>query len=129
MRLLGPQGQIMKGAILIMGFVELLKKRAKENIKTIVLPETEDMRTLEATDKILKEGVAKIVLIGNEETIKAKAAEGGFDISGATIVDPETSDRTQAYIDKFVEFKSKKRQDTGEGKRESFTHSIRTMVL
>ena len=45
------------------------------------------MRTLEATDKILKEGVAKIVLIGNEETIKAKAAEGGFDISGATIVE------------------------------------------
>ena len=42
-----------------MGFVEVLKKRAKENIKTIVLPETEDMRTLEATDKILKEGVAK----------------------------------------------------------------------
>ena len=91
-----------------MGFVELLKKRAKENIKTIVLPETEDMRTLEATDKILKEGVAKIVLIGNEETIKAKAAEGGFDISGATIVDPETSDRTQAYIDKFVELRAKK---------------------
>ena len=91
-----------------MGFVEVLKKRAKENIKTIVLPETEDMRTLEATDKILKEGIAKIVLIGNEETIKAKAAEGGFDISGATIVDPETSDRTQAYIDKFVELRAKK---------------------
>ena len=50
-----------------MGFVELLKKRAKESVKTIVLPETEDMRTLEATDKILKEGVAKIILIGNEE--------------------------------------------------------------
>ena len=44
----------------------------------------------------------------NEETIKAKAAEGGFDISGATIVDPETSDRTQAYIDKFVELRAKK---------------------
>ena len=91
-----------------MGFVDLLKERAKKSIKTIVLPETEDMRTLEATDKILKEGVAKIVLIGNEETIKAKAAEGGFDISGATIVDPETSDRTQAYIDKFVELRAKK---------------------
>ena len=53
-----------------MGFVELLKKRAKESVKTIVLPETEDMRTLEATDKILKEGVAKIILIGNEEEIR-----------------------------------------------------------
>ena len=91
-----------------MGFVELLKKRAKESVKTIVLPETEDMRTLEATDKILKEGVAKIILIGNEEEINKKAAEGGFDISGAQIVDPEKSDRTQAYIDKFVELRAKK---------------------
>jgi phosphate acetyltransferase len=93
---------------LIMGFVDLLKERAKKSIKTIVLPETEDMRTIEATDKILKEGVAKIILIGNEEEINKKAAEGGFDISGATIVDPETSDRTQAYIDKFVELRAKK---------------------
>ena len=91
-----------------MGFVELLKKRAKESVKTIVLPETEDMRTLEATDKILKEGVAKIILIGNEEEINKKAAEGGFDISGAQIVDPEKSDRTQAYIEKFVELRAKK---------------------
>ena len=91
-----------------MGFVDLLKERAKKSIKTIVLPETEDMRTIEATDKILKEGVAKIILIGNEEEINKKAAEGGFDISGATIVDPETSDRTQAYIDKFVELRAKK---------------------
>ena len=79
-----------------MGFVELLKKRAKESVKTIVLPETEDMRTLEATDKILKEGVAKIILIGNEEEINKKAAEGGFDISGAQIVDPE-KDRIIVY--------------------------------
>ena len=43
-----------------MGFVDLLKERAKKSSKTIVLPETEDMRTIEATDKILKEGVAKI---------------------------------------------------------------------
>ena len=57
-----------------MGYVEVLKKRAKESIKTIVLPETEDMRTIEAADKILKEGIAKIILIGNEEAINKKAA-------------------------------------------------------
>ena len=91
-----------------MGFIDTIKARAKADKKTIVLPETEDMRTLEATDKILKEGVAKIILIGNEEEINKKAAEGGFDISGAQIVDPEKSDRTQAYIDKFVELRAKK---------------------
>ena len=35
-----------------MGFIDLLKDRARSNVKTIVLPETEDMRTLEATEKI-----------------------------------------------------------------------------
>ena len=91
-----------------MGFVDLLKERAKKSIKTIVLPETEDMRTLEAADKILKEGIAKLVLVGNEEAVKKSAAEGGFDISGAQIVDPATSEKTQGYIDKLVELRQKK---------------------
>ncbi|MDY5023047.1 MAG: phosphate acetyltransferase [Blautia sp.] len=91
-----------------MGFIDLLKDRARSNVKTIVLPETEDMRTLEATEKILKEGIAKVVLVGNEETVKKSAAEGGFDITGAQIVDPATSDKTAAYIDKLVELRQKK---------------------
>ena len=91
-----------------MGFIDTLKERAKTNIKTIVLPETEDNRTLEAADKVLKEGIAKLVLIGNEEKVKKAAEEGGYDISGAEIIDPETSEKTQGYIDKFVELRAKK---------------------
>ena len=90
-----------------MGFIDVIKNRAKANVKTIVLPETEDMRTLEAADKVLKEGIAKLILIGNEEKVKKSAAEGGFDISGAQIVDPETSEKTQGYIDKLVELRQK----------------------
>ena len=45
-----------------MGFIDTLKERAKANVKTIVLPETEDKRTLAATEKILKEGIAKVIL-------------------------------------------------------------------
>ncbi|MGN0582445.1 MAG: phosphate acyltransferase, partial [Oscillospiraceae bacterium] len=91
-----------------MGFIDVLKEKAKSSVKTIVLPETEDMRTLEATEKILKEGIAKVVLVGNEETVKKSAAEGGFDITGAQIVDPATSEKTQGYIDKLVELRQKK---------------------
>ena len=61
-----------------------------------------------AADKILKEGIAKLVLVGNEEAVKKSAAEGGFDISGAQIVDPATSEKTQGYIDKLVELRQKK---------------------
>ena len=89
-----------------MAFIDILKAKAKANKKTIVLPETEDRRTYEAAAQILAEGFANIVLVGSEEAVK-KGSEG-LDISGAIIVDPATSDKTQGYIDKLVELRSKK---------------------
>ena len=81
-----------------MGFIDVLKDRARASVKTIVLPETEDIRTLDATEKILKEGIAKVILIGNEEAVRKSAAEGGFNISGAEIVDPATSEKQGAIL-------------------------------
>ena len=46
-----------------MSFIETIKQRAKQNIKTIVLPEAEDIRTLKATEIVLREKYAKIILI------------------------------------------------------------------
>ena len=89
-----------------MSFIDTIKARAKADIKTIVLPETEDRRTYEAAAQVLKEGIAKIVLVGSEEAVK-KGSEG-LDLTGAIIVDPATSDRTDAYVDKLVELRSKK---------------------
>ena len=89
-----------------MGFIDTIKARAKADKKVIVLPETEDRRTYEATAQILKDGIADVVLVGSEEAIK-KGSEG-LDISGAKIVDPATSEKTQGYIDKLVELRSKK---------------------
>lgn len=89
-----------------MGFIDEIKAKAKLNVKTIVLPETEDIRTYEAAEKVLKEGTANLVLIGSEEEIAKN--KGSFDITGATIVDPATSDKTAAYIAKLVELRQKK---------------------
>lgn len=89
-----------------MGFIDEIKAKAKSNVKTIVLPETEDARTYEAAEKILKEGTAKLVLIGSEDEIAKN--KGAFDISGAVIVDPATSDKTESYIAKLVELRQKK---------------------
>ncbi len=89
-----------------MGFIDEIKAKAKSNVQTIVLPETEDARTYEAAEKVLKEGTAKLILIGSEEEIAKN--KGSFDISGATIVDPATSDKTEAYIAKLVELREKK---------------------
>ena len=89
-----------------MGFIDDIKERAKQNMKTIVLPESDDRRTLEAASKILAEGVSDIILIGNEETI-AKGAEG-LDLSKARIIDPNHTDKLQQYIDLLVEVRKKK---------------------
>ncbi len=74
-----------------MTFIEEIKKRAKTDIKTIILPEATDIRILKATDTILKDGFAKIILLGNEEEILKRAKEDNLDISRAIIENPETS--------------------------------------
>ena len=89
-----------------MGFIDVIKEKAKADKKTIVLPETEDKRTYEAAEAVLKEGTANLVLVGSKEEIEKNGA--GFDISGATIVDPATYEKTEAYIAKLVELRQKK---------------------
>ena len=73
-----------------MDFIETIKQRAKQDKKTIVLPEAEDIRTLKATEIALKEKYANIILIGNEKNIKEKAKENNINIKEATIIDPTT---------------------------------------
>ena len=89
-----------------MAIIDVLKEKAKADKKTIVLPESEDRRTYEAAAKILKEGIADILLVGSEEDVKKNGE--GLDLTGIKVVDPATSDRTAAYIDKLVELRSKK---------------------
>ena len=63
-----------------MSFIESIKQRAKQNIKTIVLPEATDIRVLEATQMVLKEGFANIILIGNPDEIKNLANKNDINI-------------------------------------------------
>lgn len=78
-----------------MDFVEALKEKAKKAGKTIVLCEGEDKRVVEAAAKIVKEGIARIILIGTEEECRSVAPEA--DLSGVQIVNPAESDKTDAY--------------------------------
>ena len=89
-----------------MSFIETIKERARADKKTIVLPETEDRRTLEAAAQLIKEDICNVILVGTEEAVKA--GSDGLDLSGATVVDPAVSDKTAGYIDKLVELRSKK---------------------
>jgi len=89
-------------------FIDKLKMRAKADMKTIVLAEGEDIRTLEAADMVLKEGYANIVILGNADKIAEMAKEANLDISKATVIDPETSEKTAEYANKFYEMRKAK---------------------
>lgn len=91
-----------------MSFINGIKERAKQDIKTIVLPESEDERTLRAVAKILEEKTANLILIGEEATIKADAEKYGVNIDGATIINPETSDKLEEYVSTLYELRKAK---------------------
>ena len=76
-----------------------LLEKAAENRQRIVLPEGTGERILNATDIILRRGVADITLLGREEEIRAKASKLGINIDGATIIDPPQS----VHYDEFVQ--------------------------
>lgn len=89
-----------------MGFIDVIKERAKQDKKRIVLPESMDRRTFEAAANVLKEGVAELIIIGTPEEVKANSE--GLDISKATIIDPHTYEKTNEYIDLLVELRKNK---------------------
>lgn len=81
---------------------------AKSNKKTIVLPEGTEDRTLVAVQEIQKQGFAYPVLIGNEDEINEKAKSLDVDLNGVRIIDPDKSDRLEAYVEAFYELRKKK---------------------
>ena len=91
-----------------MSFINDIKRRAKQDIKTIILPESNDLRVIKATEQVLKERYSDIILIGNKEEIKKLAQENNIDISKAKIVDPLKSDKFSEYAEKFYELRKAK---------------------
>ena len=89
-----------------MSLLDEIKAKAAKLKKTIVLCEGEDKRVVEAAAQITKEGIAKIVLIGNEAECKKVAPD--VDLTGITLVDPLTSDKTTAYADMLYEARKAK---------------------
>ena len=73
-----------------MNFIEKIKNRVREEKKKIVLPESNDIRVIEAATIIKKEGFADVILIGKEDEVISFANSNGFDIKGIEIIDPSS---------------------------------------
>ena len=91
-----------------MPYIDLIKEKARSDKKTIVLPETNDKRTLIATSHILKEGIANIIMIGNEDKIMDGAGWLEVELDGATIIDPEKTEKLDDYVNLLYETRKNK---------------------
>ena len=91
-----------------MSMIEKVYAKARADVKRIVLPEGEEERTLLAAAKLKAEGLAEPILLGKEETIRREAGRVGADLRGLTLLDPETSEKTEAYADALYELRKAK---------------------
>ncbi len=80
-------------------FLNRMKDKARADVRTIVLPEGEDPRTIAAARTIIDEGLAKLVILGDPSTI---------DVPGATVLDPKTAPKHDEYAQAFAELRKKK---------------------
>ncbi|MBR6523595.1 MAG: phosphate acetyltransferase [Clostridia bacterium] len=87
-------------------FLTRIKERARADKKTIILPESMDRRIYEAAEMILNEDIANIIIIGTPEEVEANSK--GLDISKATIINPFTYEKTEEYLNLFVELRKAK---------------------
>lgn len=91
-----------------MHLVDQIKAKARQNLQTVVLPEGYDSRMVEAAGKIVADGLAKVALLGNADTLNAKAAELGVSLDGVSLIEPKNSALLDSYAAELVEIRKKK---------------------
>lgn len=89
-----------------MSVLEQLKQKARADKKRILLPEATDLRVIQAASMAIKEGIAEVIVIGSRDEILKNA--GSVGLSGATIIDPRTSEKRQQYSEAFYELRKSK---------------------
>jgi len=91
-----------------MHLVDQIKAKARANLQTVVLPESYDDRMIQAAEQITRDGLAKVVLLGEGAALEAKAGELGVSLSGVTLVDPKTAPQLDDYVAELVKLREKK---------------------
>jgi len=83
-------------------------RRAQAAPKRVVFPEGDNEKILRACHVLVEEKVARPILLGNEHTVRAKAADLGISLDGMQVVDVEESDRHQAYLEEYYHLRQRR---------------------
>lgn len=120
MAVVAPKNQIMEG----------VWAKARQGQKRIVLPETDDVRTLVAAEIIDKADLGKVILLGDKDELNQKAKEAGANIDNLEIIDPLKADKLDEYTEKFFELRKGKVASLDDAKKalENFLYFGTMMV-
>lgn len=92
-----------------MELLDRIKENARKHNMRIVLPEGYEERNIRAADEAIREGLARIILIGDPEQIAAHASQLNLkNISKARIVNPLSHDKKEHYVNMMVELRKSK---------------------
>src|SRR3546814_711537 len=89
-------------------FTSQLIDQARADVQRIVLPEGDDDRILRAAGRLLAHRVADLTILGEEKSVRARAAEIGVDLSAATVLDPRTSELCDQFAEQYAQLRSHK---------------------
>jgi len=94
---------------------QLIREKAKKNPKIIVLPEGEEPRMIKAAETIINEGLASLILLGREESIKSKAQELGVELANEIkIINPKDSRKLKEYAESYYQLRKNKGMSSDE---------------
>ena len=103
-----------------MHLVDQIKAKARNSLQTVVLPESYDERMIQAAAQITRDGLAKVVLLGEPKALADKARELGVSLNGVDLIDPKTSTLLDGYVAELVKLREKKGM-TAEQARQTLT--------
>ena len=115
-----------------MSMIERVWAKARANVRRIALPEGEEPRTVQAAARVRNEGLAKPILLGSAERIRAVAAQTGTDIAGIEIADPADSPKLSDYAEALYELRKAKglsREDAARLAADSMYHGMLMVKL
>ncbi len=100
--------EVESDAITPLMFEHSMAERARAKSKTIVLPEGNDDRVLQAAHKVLTRGIANLIILGDPSAIRARAIDLKLDLSGATLIEISKSEHFQTCVAEYVKLRSHK---------------------
>ncbi|QKV92496.1 phosphate acetyltransferase [Streptomyces sp. NA02950] len=96
------------GRVTPMMFEHELIERSRSQRRRVVLPEGTEERVLRAADVLLRRDVCDLTLLGEEDTVRKRAAELGIQLADADVVDPQTSPLRERFAEQYARLRAHK---------------------